>query len=312
MKFVHLPAFYIFTNMNNVDSSILFLFIINPISGTAQKHNIPDLIYSTLQVDKSRIKISLTRYAGHARELGAKAVSDGIPNVISVGGDGTMNEIASALLHTNTCLGIIPMGSGNGLARHLKIPLNPIKAIEMLNNYKSTTIDSGNINDIPFFCTAGIGIDAQVSKAFDDLPTRGFKTYAKAMFNKVRSYQGDELLVRINDNTEISGTFLISTFANANQYGNNAYIAPSASLEDGQLNLILMKPVNFIQAIGKIVKLFSKTFDQDKSVHHALFQNVEITRKHEGPAHVDGDPILLGTTISVRCVPQSLHVLIPA
>jgi diacylglycerol kinase (ATP) len=297
--------------MNNVDSTILFLFIINPISGTAQKHNLPELIHRILKINPNRIQIVFTQYAGHARELAAEAVSNGIPNVVSVGGDGTMNEIASALLYTKTCLGMIPMGSGNGLARHLKIPLNITKAIDLLNAYKSTSIDSGNINGVPFFCTAGIGIDAQVSKAFDELPSRGFKTYAKALFNKVRSYRGDDLIVRMNDDTEISGTFLLSTFANANQYGNNAYIAPSASLSDGQLNLILMKPVNFIQAIGKTYKLFSRTLERDSSMHHVLFKKIELTRKHEGPAHVDGEPILLGTTITVRCEPQSLRILVP-
>ncbi|MBC7450409.1 MAG: acylglycerol kinase family protein, partial [Cytophagales bacterium] len=150
--------------MEDTHPAILFLFIINPISGTTRKHNITEMIYRTLQVDRSRIKIVLTRYAGHGREIAAEAVLESIPYVISVGGDGTMNEIASSLLHTKTSLGIIPMGSGNGLARHLGIPLDPLKAIDLMNDFSIKTIDSGNISGIPFFCTAGIGLDAQVSK----------------------------------------------------------------------------------------------------------------------------------------------------
>jgi len=294
-----------------LDSAVQFLFIINPISGTAQKENIPDLIYNTLNVERSKIKIVLTRYAGHGREIAAEAVQHKIPYIISVGGDGTMNEIASSLLYTESCLGIIPMGSGNGLARHLQIPLNVSKAIDMLNNFSITTIDSGNINDKPFFCTAGIGLDAQVSKVFDELPTRGLKTYTKAFIKKVRSYKGDELNIRFKDGAEIHGTFLLTTFANSNQYGNNAFIAPDASLTDKRLNLVLLKPVSAIKAIEKIYKLFSKKLHLDQDVKHHLFDTIEIKRNMTGPAHIDGDPVMLEKTIVVSCVPHSLRILTP-
>lgn len=297
--------------MEDTNPAILFLFIINPVSGTTRKHNIAEMIYRTLKVDRSRIKIVLTRYAGHGREIAAEAAQECIPYVISVGGDGTMNEIASSLLHTKTSLGIIPMGSGNGLARHLGIPLDPIKAIELMNDFSIQTIDSGNISGIPFFCTAGIGLDAHVAKVFDELPTRGLKTYIKAFIKKVRSYKGDVLQIRINDHKEINGTFLLCTFANANQYGNNAYIAPHASLSDQQLNLMLMKPVHVLKALQKVYKLFSKKLDTDADVHQDAFHTVTIERKADGPAHIDGEPILLGTAIKVRCVPQSLNILVP-
>lgn len=297
--------------MEDTHPAILFLFIINPISGTTRKHNITEMIYRTLKVDRSSIKIVLTRYAGHGREIAAEAAQEGIPYVISVGGDGTMNEIASSLLHTKTSLGIIPMGSGNGLARHLGIPLDPIKAIDLMNHFSIQTIDSGNISGIPFFCTAGIGLDAQVSKVFDELPTRGLKTYIKAFIKKVRSYRGDALQIRINGDKEINGTFLLCTFANANQYGNNAYIAPNASLSDQQLNLVLMKPVNVFGAVEKVYKLFSKKLDADADIHHEEFKTVTIERNAEGTAHIDGEPIVLGTSIVVRCEQQSLRILVP-
>jgi diacylglycerol kinase (ATP) len=221
--------------MQETETRIQFLFIINPISGTTRKHNITEMIFNTLKVDRETIKIVLTRYAGHAKEIAKEAAAQGIPNIISVGGDGTMNEIACSLLHTSSNLGIIPLGSGNGLARHLGIPLNTQKAIDLLNDFEIKNIDSGAINSIPFFCTAGIGLDAHVTKMFDELPTRGLKTYIKAFIKKVYTYKGDLLRIRVNDGTEIKGTFLISTFANANQYGNNAFIAPTASLSDQQL-----------------------------------------------------------------------------
>ncbi|WP_018344167.1 diacylglycerol/lipid kinase family protein [Cytophaga aurantiaca] len=297
--------------MTDSNPEILFLFIINPVSGTTRKHNISEMIYNTLKTDRNRIKIVLTRYAGHGREIAAEAAQEGIPYVISVGGDGTMNEIASSLLHTKTSLGIIPMGSGNGLARHLGIPLEPLKAIELMNNFTVQTIDNGNINGIPFFCTAGIGLDAHVAKVFDELPTRGLKTYVKAFIKKVRSYRGDQLHIRINEDKEINGTFLLCTFANANQYGNNAFIAPNASLSDKQLNMVLMKPVNVLEAIEKVYKLFSGKLDRDRDIHHDFFETITIERNTEGPAHIDGEPIMLGTSIHVRCVPQSLKILVP-
>ena len=204
------------------------------------------------------------------------------------------------------------MGSGNGLARHLNIPLDTEKAIHLLNNFSITTIDSGNINGMPFFCTAGIGLDAQVSKVFDELPTRGLKTYTKAFLKKVRSYRGDDLVIRINGaDKEITGRFLLSTFANSNQYGNNAFIAPNASLTDQQLNLVLMRPVNVVEALEKIYKLFSKKLDTDRDVTQLVFHNIEIERNVEGPAHIDGDPVLLGKNISVKCVPHALRLLTP-
>ena len=292
-------------------SDIQYLFIINPISGTAQKENLPDLIYRTLKMDKSRIKIVLTRYAGHGREIAAEAVKNGIPRVISVGGDGTMNEIASALVNTNTALGIIPMGSGNGLARHLKIPLKTEKAIAMLNNASARIIDSGNINGMPFFCTAGIGLDAHVGKAFDELPTRGLKTYALAAYHKVREFKGEELILQVDDKKELRGKYLLTTFANSNQFGNNAYIAPSASLNDERLNLVLMKPVGLLKAASKFYKLFTKKLEYDKDVDQTTFRSLTITRAHEGPAHIDGDPIMLGKTIHVKTIEASLRVLIP-
>lgn len=296
----------------STDSEIHYLFIINPVSGTVKKQNIPDLVFRNLDTERTRIQIVWTQYAGHARELAAEAVAKGIPKVISVGGDGTMNEIASALLHAETALGIIPMGSGNGLARHLKIPLNPEKAIRMLNTATIHTIDSGNINGMSFFCTSGIGLDAHVGKAFDELPTRGFKTYALALIQKVKEFKGQLLNIQIDDAREITGTFLLTTFANSNQYGNNAFIAPEALLNDQRLNLVLMTPVNMTQALNKVYKLFKGQLNRDKDTHQISFSSLQITRKNEGPAHIDGEPAHLGTVIQVKTIASSLRILIPS
>jgi YegS/Rv2252/BmrU family lipid kinase len=294
------------------DSKTQFLFIINPISGTVNKARIPELIHQYLtKVPKDAISIQLTRYAGHAKVIAQQAAALRIPRVVAVGGDGTMNEVASALLHSDSSLGIIPMGSGNGLARHLKIPLDPVKAIIMLNNASPRFIDSGLINGQPFFCTAGIGLDAEVGKAFDELPTRGLKTYIKATWKTLRQYKGEKLKITIDGKKTIEDNYLLCTFANANQYGNNAYISPNAHLEDSQLNLVLMKPVSTFSLLTKAYKLFNKTIHQDKDITDFTFKELFIQREKKGVYQLDGEPAGETDSIHVSIHQSALRVLIP-
>lgn len=149
------------------------VFIINLKSGTSDKAAIPDIIASTLDRDKFDYEIAITQYAGHASEIAEKAKNNGVDVVVAVGGDGTVNEVARAIVHSNTALGIIPCGSGNGLARHLLIPINARKAIEIINTCEIRDLDYGIINNYPFFCTCGMGFDAFVSMKFAEAGKRG-------------------------------------------------------------------------------------------------------------------------------------------
>ena len=154
------------------------VFIMNPISGTTNKAGIPELIAKTLDTNTFDYEIRLTEHAGHAFEIATEAKDNGVDVVVAVGGDGTVNEVARAIVHSNTALGIIPCGSGNGLARHLMIPMQLKKAIEVINEYQIHDLDYGIINEHPFFCTCGMGFDAFVSMKFAEAGKRGPITYA--------------------------------------------------------------------------------------------------------------------------------------
>jgi YegS/Rv2252/BmrU family lipid kinase len=290
-------------------SSIEYLFIINPISGTRSKTNIPSQIYSNLNCSKDKIEIQFTTHKGHANQLAKEAVKKKIPKIISVGGDGTMNEIANALLGTDTALGIIPMGSGNGLARHAGIPMQTAKAIQHLNQATGQWVDSGSINGHAFFCTAGIGIEAQVTHAFEQLPSRGLKTYIVAAFNELRKYKAETFFINIDDSIQYSGKYIICSFANANQYGNNAYIAPQAKINDNKLDLVLVPKMPWYQLLNKASKLFTKKIHLDEDITQHSFEQVRISRTKAGPIQVDGETLHAEKDIVVCIQKEKLKLL---
>ena len=153
------------------------IFIINPISGTSNKDEVPQLISKHLDQERFDYKVCFTEYSGHAAEIARQSAEAGIDIVVAVGGDGTINEVARSLVHTQTALGIIPCGSGNGLARHLCIPMDTVKAIELINQCQIESFDYGVINGLPFFCTCGMGFDAFTSLKFAEAGRRGPITY---------------------------------------------------------------------------------------------------------------------------------------
>ena len=203
-------------------------FIVNPLSGTHKKGEIPDIISQALDKTKFDYKVLFTEYAGHAAELTRNAVKGHTDIVVAVGGDGTVNEVARSLVHTSTALGIIPCGSGNGLARHLCIPMDIRKAIAIINQCKIDLLDYGVINDLPFFCTCGMGFDAFISLKFAGAGKRGPITYVENVLKEGLKYQPETYIVQDETGTKQYKAFLIAC-ANASQYGNNAFIAPQAT-----------------------------------------------------------------------------------
>ena len=218
-------------------------FIVNPISGTQSKKSILELIGKHIDKDKYDFDIVPTRFAGHAIELASIAAAEAVNIVVAIGGDGTVNEVARSLTHTDTALGIIPCGSGNGLARHLQIPMDAKKAIDIINEGAVSLIDYGKINDIPFFCTCGVGFDAFVSMRFAKSGRRGLLTYLENMLQESLIYKPETYEIELNDGheTKTLKAYLIAC-ANASQYGNNAYIAPQASLDDGLIDVTVLEP----------------------------------------------------------------------
>lgn len=285
------------------------LLIINPISGTTNKRGLDKIVCNKLG-DKLDIDVAWTTARGDATSLATKAVEQGYHSVIAAGGDGTVNETAKALCGSSTALGIIPCGSGNGLARHLEIPVNIDAAINIIGENHIVSCDYGSANDLPFFCTFGMGFDAAVSKRFAEGKHRGFAKYIKSAFEEFRSYNSDEYIISANGKVLTEKAFVIAA-ANASQYGNNAYIAPQASMTDGLLDIIIVHSGNPITTALVGVDLLTGYIDRNTLIHSFRTSEATITRKAPGPAHIDGEPITLGVTTRIVCHPGMLNIYTP-
>ena len=283
-------------------------FILNPISGTRSKDEIPGLIDELLDKKQYEPEIRFTEYAGHAAEIAKTCAAEGIDVVVAIGGDGTVNEVARSLTHTGTALGIIPCGSGNGLARHLCLPLDIKKAIQILNACKMEAFDYGVINDLPFFCTCGMGFDAFISLKFAEAGKRGPVTYLENVLKEGLIYRPETYEVEDESGTKKYKAFLIAC-ANASQYGNNAYIAPGATMQDGELDVIIMEPFNALDAPQVAADLFMKTLTNNSKIKTFRTKRLHITRSEPGAIHYDGDPIMTGKDIDVHIEPQGIRIL---
>lgn len=285
------------------------VFIINLISGTSDKAAIPGLIDQYLDKTQFEYEIAVTQYAGHASEIAAKAKDDGVDVVVAIGGDGTVNEVARAIVHSSTALGIIPCGSGNGLARHLLLPLNVRKAIEVINRCEIRQLDYGIINDYPFFCTCGMGFDAFVSMKFAEAGKRGPITYVENVLREGLKYKPETYTIEDDNGTLQYKAFLISC-ANASQYGNNAYIAPQASMSDGLMDVIIMEPFDVFEAPQISIEMFSKTLDKNSKIKTFRTRHLHIHRDKPGVIHYDGDPIMTGADIDVELKPKGINIIV--
>ena len=283
-------------------------FIINPISGTRSKDDLPRLIEETLDLEQFDFTVRLTEYAGHASEIANECVEDGQQVVVAVGGDGTVNEVAHALTHTPTALGIVPCGSGNGLARHLCLPMDARKAIEIINAYRVEQFDYGVINDLPFFCTCGMGFDAFISLKFAEAGKRGPITYVENVLKEGLKYKPETYEVEDETGTRHFKAFLIAC-ANASQYGNNAYIAPGATMKDGEMDVIIMEPFDVLDAPQIAADLFMKTLGNNSKIKTFRTKRLHIRRKEPGAIHYDGDPIMTGTDIEVHIEHHGISIL---
>lgn len=283
------------------------IFILNPISGVNKKKNIPKLIGKYYSKE---YEIVFTKYAGHGTELAKKAVLEGVPNIVAVGGDGTINEVAKSLVYTNSSLGIIPTGSGNGLARHLNIPLNLKKAIQFLDKAKPNKIDTGRLNEYLFLCTCGLGLDADVTHDFAKRGTRGLKTYIQSGLSLFRNIMDKEVAFSLDKGSEIKTCGIVFTIANASQYGNNAIISPLSSVNDGKFELCVLPKMRFLDTIIHLIKVFRGTLNQSKKAKYYSFKTLNISNNTEQFLHVDGEPILVNEDIEIRVSPLSLSVLL--
>ena len=247
----------------------------------------------------------------HATELARQAVDEGCDTVVAIGGDGTINEVATGLIDTKTTLGLIPCGSGNGLARHLGIPKPNQLAFDTLLKGRLRVIDTGEANGRPFFNVMGLGFDADIADRFAKLTKRGFQAYVRTTLSAWSSYQAQNVIVHNGDQT-IESPALILSVANSDQFGNNCYIAPGAQVDDGLIDLTIIKPIGFFRAIPLAMRLFLGRIDG--STHAIRTQGTEfvIERPSAGIVHADGEPFNTSAKVTVTVRPKSLRVLVPA
>ncbi len=284
------------------------LFIINPISGGKKKSKIPGMIDLYLDKLKFNANFSFTEYVGHATELAEEAAKKDFDIIVAVGGDGTINEVAAKVMQYQKILGIIPQGSGNGLARFLKIPMNIKNAIQLINNYKVEIIDCAKLNDKFFFNMAGMGFDAHISAAFVKNKTRGLQGYVKTGLKELTSYQSQTYQIEIDGIHYTRNAFVIS-IANSSQYGNNVFISPASSTTDGLLDVCIIKKFPLYKLPILAYQMIRAKTHQSTMVEIIRGKHIVITRDKIDAVHLDGESYLMDKKIEIEIIPLALTII---
>lgn len=279
--------------------------IFNPVAGTRRGDDVASFFRSG--ADRGAVDIRETKAPGHATELAATAARDGYRIVVAVGGDGTVNEVAQGLFGTRTALGIVPRGSGNGLARHLKISLDPATAAAALRTPSFQRIDVGRINGRPFLCTAGIGFDAHIARHFALARRRGLATYVSVALRRYLTYRSTPIEARLGD-TRLRRDCYLLAFANASQYGNDAFIAPHADLEDGVLDLCLIDKLPLWRAVRVGRALMRGTLPASGAAEFHTGADILVRAERPTEFHVDGEFAGEAREFEVRLTPLELQV----
>lgn len=285
-----------------------FMLIINPISGTGSAKGLESKVRSILEPTGAVIDVCYSQAAGHCAVLARQAVDHDYYAVLAAGGDGTVNEIASVLRGTNVILGIIPRGSGNGLARHLDESIDIDRALRIIALDHSLPCDYGTANGLPFFCTFGLGFDATVSHDFANMKRRGLVSYIRSAIRKYISYSPQHYTITTGGHKVEVKAFIIAV-CNASQYGNNAYISPGASICDGLLDITIIHSGNPITRAFVGVDIFTGFLKRNILVQTMRVSEASITHT-PGPGHVDGDPVDMPDSIRIKCHPGELHLFV--
>jgi YegS/Rv2252/BmrU family lipid kinase len=281
-------------------------FIINPISGTGKQKGIENLIAKNLS--NFDYTIVYTKESGSATEISRKAIEDKIDIVVAVGGDGTVNECAKAVIGTDTALGVIPCGSGNGFAYHIGMEKNIEQSIKQLNNCSITSIDSCTANGIPFVNVSGIGFDAHIAHLFANLTNRGFSNYIKLIYKELK-YKARNYTIDYDGKTEQVNAILIS-FANASQYGNNFQISPHAKTDDGLIDFVIVKDFPRWKILALLLKIAKGKAHLSKYIRIIQTDKMSITT-NEKVIHLDGEPYSLSSPIIIQIHPLTLKIFSP-
>jgi diacylglycerol kinase (ATP) len=287
-------------------------FIFNPRSGSNRRNpHLHDRAAGFIAEHRLDGSVVATERPRHATELAAQAVAEGCSLVVAIGGDGTMNEVATALVGTPAVFGLIPCGSGNGLGRHLGIHRAGHGAFRTLLEGRPLAIDTGVINGFPFFCAAGTGFEALIASRFSSLASRGFTGYLKTSARAWWSYQPERYTIQHAKGSVQVEAFTLAV-ANSSQYGNNALIAPRASVHDGLLDLTAVPRVGLLNAVPLLWRLFNGSIDRGTAVTHLQGDSFVIERAQPGWIHTDGEPRATTARLEISLKPHSLRIMVPA
>ncbi len=285
-----------------------YYFIINPISGGRSKKDAVKYINEVMNENQLEFGIGWWETGVKVADLVKDGISRGFNTVVAVGGDGTINQVAKEIVNTDTVLGIIPFGSGNGFARHLGIKGHIDDQLQILLNGHIKTIDTGDCNGHFFINVSGIGFDAHVSHLFANTEGRGLMNYAKVSLKEARLYP-EETFQLIIDGKKLEETVFLISVANGSQWGNEFYIAPDAELNDGQLRCCLLNKPPLMAIPGLIKRFLTGEIAESKYYKDIPFHNLKINRPKEGPVHLDGEPIWLKEELEFKVVKDSLKVI---
>lgn len=282
--------------------------IVNPISGRGKQKNIEKLLEKHLNKIKFKYDVSFTQKHLHAKEIAKQAVKDSYQIIIAIGGDGTVNEVASELVDTNVLLAIIPAGSGNGLALHLGMERNLEKSIQQLNNANTHQIDTATANSMPFFNVSGIGFDAHIANLFLNLKSRGFSNYIKLIVKEI-FYKAKQYTICYEGKEKKLEAVLIS-FANASQYGNNFQIAPKANIKDGKIDFVIIKDIPRWKIPLFLFNIARGKIEQSEYVSIIQSEKMKI-KSSDNIIHLDGEPKDIDGILEIKVKQNSLNILIP-
>jgi diacylglycerol kinase (ATP) len=287
--------------------------IINPLSGQGRQPSQIDvhtaLAHDVLTSHGFTVTIRPTTKAGDSHAFAQEAASAGCDLVVAWGGDGTINEAASALVHTEVPLGIVPAGSGNGLASDLLVPFDARAALRIAASGRTMAIDAGKVDDCLFFNIAGIGIDAVIAARFNSrgISQRGLAAYLKLSAAELLRYRSQIYEISF-EQERVSYRAMLVAFANGRQYGNRLLIAPGARLDDGVLEIVIVEHLSLPAIAWRLPSLFRGTLQPGRGVTMRAAREVDVYTSGEIPFHVDGEPRVGRDTLRVRTIPRALNV----
>jgi len=285
-------------------------FIINPISGGKNKKHIPSLIEKYLDKAKYEAQILTTQSAVHTLQLAKEAVAQKVAVLVAVGGDGTINNIAQFTAFSETKLGIIPLGSGNGFARELKLYGAVKSAIQYINQGKTKRVDSGKMNNEFFINLCGIGFDAHVGSLFAGSVKRGFRSYLSIILKEFMQFKVQEIYLKTDTSNFETSAFMLS-ICNGKQFGNNAFIAPQANMEDGLLDMTIIEKFSNWKMPFIALCILLKKIQWVKEIRQMKARSISIKRAKAGFVNIDGEPVWMEANINITMNHHSINVIVP-